>query len=277
MADIRLESSWKARVGDWFARDDMRALSPSCASARRQAPPSSRPAARSSPAFDATPFDAVKVVILGQDPYHGPGQAHGLCFSVRPGVPVPPSLDKHLQELARDTGFVRPDHGCLLPWARRGVLLLNSVLTVEAASRARTRAVGLGGLHRPRGRRLNREREHLVFLLWGSYAQKKGAVIDARRHRVPKAPHPSPLSATGVPRLRAFSHRQPVLARSGQAPIDWACRRRGLVRYLRRPPTSRSCGPWPTGIGTRQRSTSGTLGTSGGFSSQRRRLLNPST
>ena len=182
-------------------------------------------------AFRLTPYACVRVLLLGQDPYHGPGQAHGLCFSVQPGVPVPPSLDNIYKELAQDTGFVRPDHGCLLPWARRGVLLLNSVLTVEA---------GQPGSHQGRGWEgftdhvvdvLNREREHLVFLLWGSYAQKKGAVIDPRRHRVLKAPHPSPLSAhRGFLGCRHFSTANESLARTGQAPVDWSLPPRAELR-----------------------------------------------
>ena len=221
--DIRLEPSWKARVGEWFAREDMRALS---AFLRQRKAAGARiypPGRDIFAAFDATPFDAVKVVILGQDPYHGAGQAHGLCFSVLPGVPVPPSLLNIYKELERDTGFIRPDHGCLLPWARRGVLLLNSVLTVED---------GKPGSHQGRGWEgftdhvvdvLNREREQLVFLLWGSYAQKKGAVIDGRRHRVLKAPHPSPLSAhRGFLGCGHFSAANQYLRQHGQAPIDWS-------------------------------------------------------
>ena len=226
MADsdsIRLEPSWKARVGDWFQREDMRALS---AFLRERI----RAGARIHPdpkhifaAFDATPFDAVKVVILGQDPYHGPGQAHGLCFSVLPGVPVPPSLDNIYKELHRDLGMSRPANGYLMPWAERGVLLLNSVLTVEE---------GRAGSHQGRGWEgftdhvvdvLNREREGLVFMLWGSYAQAKGKVIDSRRHRVLKAPHPSPLSAhRGFIGCGHFSAANEYLARHGQAPIDWS-------------------------------------------------------
>ena len=223
MADIRLESSWKARVGEWFARDDMRALSAFLRQRKAAGATVYPPGGEIFAAFDATPFDAVKVVILGQDPYHGPGQAHGLCFSVRPGVPVPPSLDNIYKELARDTGFVRPDHGCLLPWARRGVLLLNSVLTVEAGQPGSHQGKGWEGFTDHVVDVLNREREQLVFLLWGSYAQKKGAVIDARRHRVLKAPHPSPLSAhRGFLGCGHFSAANQSLARSGQAPIDWA-------------------------------------------------------
>ncbi|TLX22824.1 uracil-DNA glycosylase [Thermomonas fusca] len=229
-AALQLEPSWKARVGEWFAREDMRALS---AFLRQRKAAGARiypPGRDIFAAFDATPFDAVKVVILGQDPYHGAGQAHGLCFSVPPGVPVPPSLLNIYKELERDTGFLRPDHGCLLPWAQRGVLLLNSVLTVED---------GKPGSHQGRGWEgftdhvvdvLNREREGLVFLLWGSYAQKKGAVIDGRRHRVLKAPHPSPLSAhRGFLGCGHFSAANQYLARCGKTPIDWSLPPRALL------------------------------------------------
>ena len=180
------------------------------------------PAAQIFAAFDATPFDAARVVILGQDPYHGPGQAHGLCFSVPPGVDVPPSLQNIYKELASDTGFVRPDDGCLLPWALRGVLLLNSVLTVEAGQPGSHQGKGWEGFTDHVVDLLNREREHLVFLLWGSYAQAKGKVIDTQRHRVLRAPHPSPLSAhRGFLGCGHFSAANQYLARTGQAPVDW--------------------------------------------------------
>lgn len=221
--EIRIEPSWKARVGDWFARDDMQGLS-AFLRQRRAAGARIHPSPEHIfAAFDATPFDAVKVVILGQDPYHGPGQAHGLCFSVLPGVPVPPSLANIYKELQSDVGCARPDHGWLMPWAMRGVLLLNSVLTVEE---------GRAGSHQGRGwegftdhviETLNREREGLVFLLWGSYAQAKGKVIDGRRHRVLKAPHPSPLSAhRGFLGCRHFSQANDYLARRGTTAIDWS-------------------------------------------------------
>ena len=228
--DIRLEPSWKARVGDWFGREDMRALAAFLRQRKAAGATIYPPGGEIFAAFEATPFDAVKLVILGQDPYHGAGQAHGLCFSVRPGVPVPPSLLNIYKELERDTGFIRPDHGCLLPWARRGVLLLNSVLTVED---------GKPGSHQGRGWEgftdhvvdvLNREREQLVFLLWGSYAQKKGAVIDGRRHRVLKAPHPSPLSAhRGFLGCGHFSAANQYLTRCGKTPIDWTLPPRALL------------------------------------------------
>lgn len=228
--DIRLEPSWKARVGDWFGREDMRALAAFLRQRKAAGAAIYPPGGEIFAAFDATPFDAVKLVILGQDPYHGAGQAHGLCFSVLPGVTVPPSLLNIYKELERDSGFLRPDHGCLLPWARQGVLLLNSVLTVED---------GKPGSHQGRGWEgftdhvvdvLNREREQLVFLLWGSYAQKKGAVIDGRRHRVLKAPHPSPLSAhRGFLGCGHFSAANQYLARCGKTPIDWSLPPRALL------------------------------------------------
>ena len=199
----------------------------SCASARPPARASTRPAPQIFAALDATPFDATKVVILGQDPYHGPGQAHGLCFSVPPGVPVPPSLDNIFKELQRDLGIARPDHGCLFPWAHRGVLLLNAVLTVEDGRAGAHAGKGWEGFTDHVVETLDREREGLVFLLWGAYAQKKGAVIDPRRHRVLKAPHPSPLSAhRGFIGCGHFSAANQYLARHGQAPIDWSLPRR---------------------------------------------------
>ena len=220
---IRLEPSWKAHVGDYLQRDDMQALS---AFLRERGAAGARiypPGPRIFGALDATPFDAVKVVILGQDPYHGPGQAHGLCFSVQPGTPVPPSLDNIFKELQRDLGVDRPDHGCLLAWAQQGVLLLNAVLTVEEGRAGAHAGKGWEGFTDHIVETLNRERENLVFLLWGSYAQAKGKVIDPQRHRVLKAPHPSPLSAhRGFIGCGHFSATNQYLARHGQAPIDWA-------------------------------------------------------
>ena len=220
---IQLEPSWKAHVGDWLLRPEMRELSSFLRQRKAAGAHVFPPGPQIFAAFDATPFDQVKVVILGQDPYHGAGQAHGLSFSVMPGVPVPPSLLNMYKELEADLGLPRPDHGCLLPWARRGVLLLNAVLTVEE---------GQAGSHQKRGWEgftdhvvdtLNREREGLVFLLWGSYAQQKGKVIDTGRHRVLKAPHPSPLSAhRGFLGCRHFSSANQYLERRGLGGIDWS-------------------------------------------------------
>lgn len=220
---IHLEPSWKARVGDYLRTPRMQELS-AFLRARRAAGARIYPAARDMfAAFDATPFDSAKVVILGQDPYHGAGQAHGLCFSVQPGTAIPPSLDNMFKELQRDLGIPRPDNGCLLPWARQGVLLLNAVLTVEDGRAGAHAGQGWEGFTDHVVETLAREREGLVFLLWGAYAQKKGAVIDPRRHRVLKAPHPSPLSAhRGFMGCGHFSAVNEYLARRGETPIDWA-------------------------------------------------------
>src|SRR5690606_30973973 len=145
--------------------------------------------------LDSTPFDKVKVVILGQDPYHNPNQAHGLCFSVMPGIAPPPSLVNIFKELQRDIGFVPPGHGCLDHWARQGVLLLNTVLTVEEYRAASHQGRGWEQFTDHIVSLLNAQREGLVFLLWGSQARKKGAQIDRSRHLVLESPHPSPLSA----------------------------------------------------------------------------------
>jgi uracil-DNA glycosylase len=219
---VRLEPSWKARIGDWLLRPEMQELS---AFLRQRKTAGARiypPGPQIFAAFDATPFDDVKVVILGQDPYHGPGQAHGLCFSVLPGVPVPPSLVNIYKEINADLGIAPPDHGCLLPWARQGVLLLNAVLTVEEGRAGAHQGKGWEGFTDHAIETLAREREGLVFLLWGSYAQAKGKVIDTRRHRVLRAPHPSPLSAhRGFLGCGHFSATNQYLAQRGQAPIDW--------------------------------------------------------
>src|SRR5690606_21962440 len=220
---LKLEESWKARVGDWFEREDMRQLGAFLRQRKAAGATIYPPGPQIFAAFDATPFDAVKVVILGQDPYHGPGQAHGLCFSVQPGVAVPPSLDNIFKEIRQELGIERPDHGCLLPWARRGVLLLNAVLSVEGGRAGAPQGKGWEGFTDHAIETLAREREGLVFLLWGSYAQAKGKVIDRRRHKVLKAPHPSPLSAhRGFFGCGHFAATNEYLERRGQAPIDWS-------------------------------------------------------
>jgi uracil-DNA glycosylase len=219
---VRLEASWKAQVGAQFERPQMQALAEFLRAEKRAGKVIFPPGPRIFAALDATPFDAVKVVILGQDPYHGPGQAHGLCFSVLPGVPVPPSLDNIFKEIARDLGLPRPDHGCLLPWARQGVLLLNAVLTVEQGRAGSHQGKGWEGFTDACVDALNREREGLVFLLWGSYAQAKGKLIDRRRHLVLQAPHPSPLSAhRGFIGCGHFSRANEYLRDRGKNPIDW--------------------------------------------------------
>jgi uracil-DNA glycosylase len=219
---VRLAPSWQARVGDYLERPEMRALGDFLraekAAGKRIYPPGPQMFA----ALDATPFEEVKVVVLGQDPYHGPGQAHGLSFSVPPGVDVPPSLANIFKEQERDLGLPRPDHGCLLPWARQGVLLLNAVLSVEAGRAGAHQGKGWEGFTDHVVETLAREREGLVFMLWGSYAQAKGRVIDNRRHCVLRAPHPSPLSAhRGFLGCGHFSAANRWLQGGGRGQIDW--------------------------------------------------------
>jgi len=219
---VKLEASWKARVGEYLDRPDMQRLAEFLRDELRAGKTIYPPPRRIFAALDATPFDQVKVVILGQDPYHGPNQAHGLCFSVLPGVPPPPSLLNIFAEIERDLHIPRPDHGCLLPWARQGVLLLNAVLTVERGRAGSHQGKGWEGFTDAIVDHLNRERENLVFLLWGSPAQAKGRLVDARRHRVLKAPHPSPLSAhRGFIGCGHFSLANQWLIAHGQQPVDW--------------------------------------------------------
>ncbi|MBS0462704.1 MAG: uracil-DNA glycosylase [Proteobacteria bacterium] len=230
---IRLEPSWKARIGDWLLRPEMRALADFLRAEKAVGKIIYPPPARMFAAFDVTPFDAVRVVILGQDPYHGPGQAHGLCFSVPPGVAVPPSLDNIFKEIQRDLGIARPDHGCLLPWARRGVLLLNAVLSVQAGNAGSHQGRGWEGFTDHVIDTLARERDGLVFLLWGSYAQAKGKLIDTHRHCVLRAPHPSPLSAhRGFLGCGHFGAANRWLTGRGGQPIDWSLPRRAEVEAM---------------------------------------------
>lgn len=177
-------------------------------------------------AFRFTELHQVKVVILGQDPYHGPNQAHGLSFSVRPGIPAPPSLGNIYKELANDIpGFDIPKHGFLQSWAEQGVLLLNTVLTVEAGQAHSHANLGWETFTDRVIAALNENREGIVFLLWGSHAQKKGNIIDCQRHHVLKAPHPSPLSAhRGFLGCKHFSQTNQILEKQGVTPIDWAPR-----------------------------------------------------
>lgn len=173
-------------------------------------------------AFNETPFETVKAVIVGQDPYHGPSQAHGLCFSVQPGVRTPPSLVNIFKELKNDLGFEPPQNGHLIPWARQGVFLLNSTLTVEK---------GRAGSHQKKGweeftdtvlRKLNEREQPLAFILWGSFAQKKASFVDTKKHLVLKAPHPSPLSAhRGFFGTKPFSKVNAFLESRGVEPINW--------------------------------------------------------
>ena len=220
--EIQLESSWRAKLLDDFnssymaeLRDFLREQN---ALGKTIYPASNEVFA----ALNATPFDAVKVVILGQDPYHGPGQAHGLCFSVKQDVRVPPSLRNIYKELSADIDFVPPKHGCLTEWAQQGVLLLNSVLTVEASLAASHQGRGWERFTDSVVNHLNAEANNIVFILWGNYAQKKGAMIDKARHLVLQSPHPSPLSASrGFFGNHHFSKSNEYLLAHNKTAIDW--------------------------------------------------------
>ena len=173
-------------------------------------------------ALHLTPFSLVKVLILGQDPYHGPDQAHGLCFSVRPGVPVPPSLQNIHKELESDLGIPAPDHGNLEAWARQGVLLLNATLTVRARSAASHQKKGWETFTDQVIRAVNDKPERVVFILRGSSARRKAELVDTSRHVIIESPHPSPLSASrGFFGSRPFSRANAALAEAGREPVDW--------------------------------------------------------
>jgi uracil-DNA glycosylase len=220
---VKVHESWKKLLLDEFQQPYMQALREFLTEQKRQGRTVYPPGPLIFNALNSTPFDKVKVVILGQDPYHGAGQAHGLCFSVNPGVAVPPSLQNIFKELQADLGIDRSPHGCLSHWAGQGVLLLNAVLTVEAGKAASHEGKGWEAFTDALIERVNDLKENVVFLLWGSYAQRKGSIIDPSRHLVLKAPHPSPLSAhRGFFGCRHFSRANAYLKAHGQQPIDWA-------------------------------------------------------
>lgn len=219
--NVRIEQTWKQILDQEWDRDYFIKLTDFVRNSYRSQT-IYPPAAKIFAAFDACPFDKVKVVILGQDPYHGPGQANGLCFSVSPGIELPPSLINIFKEVSSDLGTPMPSDGNLERWAKQGVLLLNATLTVEAHK---------AGSHQGRGweeftdaavRKLAEDRDGLVFMLWGSYAIRKGAFIDRNRHLVLTAPHPSPLSAyRGFFGCKHFSQANQWLQAHNQTPIEW--------------------------------------------------------
>jgi uracil-DNA glycosylase len=217
-----MHSSWLEVLGDELEQPymrDLRAFLVSEVAAGRRFYPAADHVFN---ALALTAFDDVRIVILGQDPYHGRGQAMGLCFSVPPGVPAPPSLQNIHKELSTDLGLEPPPSGDLTPWAERGVLLLNAVLTVSPGKPASHAGKGWEEFTDRAIRELSERRDGLVFLLWGRYAQQKGAIVDPTRHHVLTAPHPSPYSAaSGFFGCRHFSRANELLAASGAAPVDW--------------------------------------------------------
>ena len=220
--DVRIENSWKEQLREEFDKPYFETLTDFVRSEYSGPTPIYPPARLIFNAFDHCPFNDVKVVIIGQDPYHGVGQANGLCFSVNKGIPFPPSLLNIFKEIAADTGRPIPTDGDLTRWSDQGILLLNATLTVRAAS---------AGSHQNKGweqftdaviRILADKRENLVFILWGSYAQKKGAFINRNRHLVLTSAHPSPLSAYhGFFGNHHFTLTNDYLIKHGKTPIEW--------------------------------------------------------
>ena len=222
MADAPLIPGWNALLGSEFEQPYMRKLREFLVDERRLGKTIYPPSDQVFAALNATEPQNIRVVILGQDPYHGPGQAHGLCFSVQPGVPTPPSLQNIYKEIHADLGIPPPTSGNLTPWAQQGVLLLNTVLTVRR---------GDAGSHRNRGWEqftdrvislVNGRCSAVAFLLWGSFAHKKAALLDGEKHKILRAPHPSPLSAhRGFFGCRHFSQANAYLLSRGRLPVDW--------------------------------------------------------
>ncbi|MDQ6974476.1 MAG: uracil-DNA glycosylase [Mariprofundaceae bacterium] len=219
---IKIEASWKCPLEAAFKKSSMHDLRVFLTQRKQQRVVIYPPARDYFSALNITPFTQVKVVILGQDPYHGEGQAHGLCFSVPPYVPLPPSLQNIFKEMHNDLNLPMPEHGCLTHWAKQGVLLLNSVLTVEKGKAAAHQGKGWESFTDDVIAVLNEQKEHVVFILWGAYAQKKASFVDKRKHFIIKAPHPSPLSSyRGFFGQRYFSRTNHDLQEHGLDPIDW--------------------------------------------------------
>lgn len=222
MSEIKLEESWKKRLKSEFDKPYMTQLKAFLVEEKKRGKKVYPPGPKIFAAFEETPFDKVKVVILGQDPYHGPGQAHGLSFSVPPGIRFPPSLLNILKELKSDLGYDMPENGTLTHWAHEGVLLMNSVLTVEEGKAAAHQGKGWEHFTDAAIAALNEEKKHLVYILWGSYAQKKASFVDHKHNLVIESVHPSPLSAhRGFFGSKPFSKTNAYLKSHGIKPIDW--------------------------------------------------------
>lgn len=220
--EIKLELSWKQRLETEFDKTYFAGIRERLISAREQGLHTYPPNNLIFNAFEKTPFDQVKVVILGQDPYHQPGQAMGLSFSVPQGVPIPASLRNIYTEIRRDLGIETPPHGDLTSWATQGVLMLNAILTVEAGKAASHSKIGWEHFTDTIIKTLSAERDNLVFMLWGNFAKSKKNLIDTNRHFVLEAVHPSPLAGGKFIGCGHFSKANELLVSSGQTPVNWA-------------------------------------------------------
>lgn len=222
MLDVKIEPRWKELLKDEFSKPYFQQIVLHLKTERTQGKTIYPPGPFIFNAFDTTPIDNVKVVILGQDPYHGPGQAHGLCFSVQKGIAPPPSLVNIFKELHDDIGITIPNHGNLTHWAQQGVFLLNASLTVRAGEPMSHAKIGWASFTDIVIKKISEQKEHVVFLLWGKFAQDKKILIDESKHLVLKAAHPSPLSAhNGFMGCKHFSKTNAWLMSKGIDPVDW--------------------------------------------------------
>lgn len=221
--DVKIEASWKDVLKTEFSKPYFEQAALHVKTEKSQGKTIYPPGSLIFNAFNTTPFDKVKVVILGQDPYHGPGQAHGLCFSVQNGVQPPPSLINIFKELQDDIGIDPPAHGNLTHWAQQGVFLLNASLTVRAGEPMSHSKIGWAQFTDTVIKTISNKKEHVVFLLWGKFAQEKKILIDETKHLILKAAHPSPLSANnGFLGCKHFSRTNEYLVKNGIDPIDWS-------------------------------------------------------
>lgn len=220
--DVKIDPHWKELLKDEFKKPYFEQIALHLKTEKAQGKTIYPPGSQIFNAFDTTPIDNVKVVILGQDPYHGPRQAHGLCFSVQDGVPPPPSLVNIFKELQEDIGIRIPNHGNLTAWAKQGVFLLNASLTVRASEPMSHAKIGWANFTDTVIKKISDEKEHVVFMLWGKFAQDKRVLVDASKHLVLRAAHPSPLSAhNGFFGCKHFSKANEYLMSKGIDPIDW--------------------------------------------------------
>ena len=220
--DVKIETGWKEVLKEEFEKPYFRQITLHLKTEKSQGKTIYPPGPLIFNAFDTTPFEKIKVVILGQDPYHGINQAHGLCFSVQEGVPAPPSLVNIFKEIKEDIGIPLPNHGNLMHWAKQGVFLLNASLTVRAGEPMSHARIGWAQFTDTVIKKISEKKNHVVFMLWGKFAQEKRTLIDERKHLVLRSVHPSPLSAhAGFFGCRHFSKANEYLMKNGMDPIDW--------------------------------------------------------
>ncbi len=221
MSDVKIEASWKEVLKEEFEKPYFQSLIAFLRKEKEAGKIIYPPGSLIFNAFNTTPFQQVKIVILGQDPYHNPGEAMGLSFSVPKGIKTPPSLQNIYKELQDDVGIAIPNHGDLTAWAQQGVFLLNAMLTVERNKPQSHQKIGWQSFTDAVIHCLSEQRSHLVFLLWGNFARKKNTLIDTTKHLILEAPHPSPLAGGGFLGCKHFSKANAYLHANGQAPIDW--------------------------------------------------------